>query len=667
MVHISPWRGARSVSVTGPTAAQNGSFGPCATTGIRHHHFVDVATVRDRLGHLRKTESRRIGVPDSQGATIVQALVANGERCPDVPAMRHRSAALSRQGEWDIVSWGEYLRAVEQIAAGLAKLGVQRGERVAILSANCVEWHLADLGGLANGSVTVPIYPTSSSSQIAYFLRHARVKVCFVDSHMQLGKVLEVRSELPELERIVLADGARRAGDSVMSLDDLRGLGADQLADPAHTGLDPDRQAGPEDVATIVYTSGTTGPPKGALISHGNIMWTLRSVTPVYDIGEGERLLSFLPLSHIAERMMSDFLPIAVRGETWFARGLATVAEDLRECRPTVFLAVPRVWEKLREGIEDHLRTEPLPVRRAMARYIDLGLKKVAAEEQHRPLPVASLAVHSALNATLGTTVRQQLGLDHARVLVTAAAPTHPDLIRWFHAIDLAVLQIYGQTEGCGPTAATHGDHCRIGTVGSSLPGMDVRIADDGEILLKGGNVCLGYLDDAVATAELIDPDGWMHTGDTGGFDPDGCLRIVGRKKDLIITAAGHNVAPQVIETELCNHPLISEAVVVGDGRKYLAALLTLDPEMLTLWAQRHDKLAEAESLTEDPDLVAEMQAAIDHVNELGSHADGIRKFRVLAHDLTTAAGELTPTLKVKRAAVYEHYREVIDELYAGD
>jgi len=281
-------------------------------------------------------------------------------------------------------------------------------------------------------------------------------------------------------------------------------------------------------------------------------------------------------------------------------------------------------------------------------------------------VPARTLATHRALNATLGATMRQQLGLDRARLLVTAAAPMHPDLIRWFHAIGLPMLQIYGQTEGCGPTTATYGDHMRIGTVGAALPGMTVRIADDDEILLSGGNVCLGYLDDPTATAELIDSDGWMHTGDTGAFDPDGSLRIIGRKKDLIITAGGQNIAPQVIETELCNHPLISEAVVIGDGRRYLTALITLDPEELTHWAEQHNKLAEAEALAEDPDLLAEIQEAVDHVNGLGSHADGIRKFRVLAHDLTLAAGELTPTLKVRRSIVCEHYADVIDELYAG-
>jgi len=402
------------------------------------------------------------------------------------------------------------------------------------------------------------------------------------------------------------------------------------------------------------------------MISHANIMWTLRKVTPVYNIGEGDRLLSFLPLSHIAERMMSDFLPIGVGGETWFARSLATVAEDLPACRPTVFLAVPRVWEKLREGIEGHIRTQASPVRAALEHYISLGLRSVTAEQDGTPLHRSAVAVYRSLDATLGATIRQTLGLDRAKVLVTAAAPTHPDLIRWFHAIGLPLLQIYGQTEGCGPTTATRPDHNRIGTVGTALPGMRVRIADDEEVLLKGGNVCLGYLNDPEATAELIDEEGWMHTGDTGAFDSDGSLRIIGRKKDLIITAAGKNIAPQGIEIDLQNQPLISEAIVVGEGRRYLAALVTLDPEELTRWAQERNKLGDLEALAADPDLLAEIQAAIDEVNAKRSHAESIRKFRVLAHVLTAEDGELTPTMKVKRAVVYDHHREVIEEIYAG-
>ena len=606
-----------------------------------------------------------MGVPAGQGATIVDALIANGHLHPDRPAMRYRT--VEHRDDWEVVTWSQYLIAARQVAGGLAELGVEPGDRIAILAANRIEWHLADAGILANGSVTVPVYPTSSSSQVAYILGHSGVRVCFVDSHSQLGKVLEIRDQLPKLERVVLVDGAQRSGDTfVVNFDDLRANGADRIERDPELIDHRSSEVKPEDLATVVYTSGTTGPPKGAMISHGNIMWTLRNVTPVYGIGKGDRLLSFLPLSHIAERMMSDFMPIAVTGETWFARSLATVAEDLPSCRPTVFLAVPRVWEKLREGIEGHLRHQPMAVRLAVERYVALGLHKVAADQDGVAMAKSAVTLYSALNKTLGATIREQLGLDQTRVLITAAAPIHPDLIRWFHAIGLPLLQLYGQTEGCGPTTANPPDDVRIGTVGSALPGMMVRLAGDGEILLKGDNVCLGYLDDAAATADLIDPDGWMHTGDTGTFDTNGFLRIVGRKKDLIITAAGKNIAPQGIETDLCNHPLISEAIVVGEARKFLAALITLDPEELTHWADRHNKLAEAEALGDDADLLAEIDAVVDEVNAKRSHAEGIRKFRLLAHDLTAAAGELTPTMKVKRAVVYEHYQDEIEDLYAG-
>lgn len=613
------------------------------------------------------TERRSAGVPPEQGATIVDAFIRNGRSHPDRPAIRHCSGERLSPGEWEVITWAEYLLAARQVAGGLAEFGVGPGQRVAILSTNRVEWHLADLGTLLNGSVTVPVYPTSSPAQVAYILGHAKVAVCFVDTHAQLGKVLEVRDELPALERVVLANGARRAGDSfVIGFEDLRGVGADRLVREPDAVNERSHEVQPDDVATIVYTSGTSGPPKGVVISHANIMWSLRCVAPVYDIGEGERFLSFLPLSHIAERMVSDFMPIAVAGETWFARSLTTVAEDLPACRPTVFVAVPRVWEKLREGIEDHVRTQALPVRAAIDRYITLGLRKVAAEQQGTAQSRFSIALHGVLDRTIGATIRQQLGLDRAHVLVTAAAPIHPDLIRWFHAIGLPLIQLYGQTEGCGAGAGNPADHIRIGTVGTALPGISVRTADDGEILLKGGNVCLGYLDDPKATAALVDADGWMHTGDTGAFDADGSLCMLGRKKDLIITAAGQNIAPQDIENDLRNHPLVSEAIVVGEGRKYLAALLTLDPEKLTRWAQLHNKLGELESLAADPDLLTEIQAGIDQINVKRSHPEGIRKFRVLAHDLTAEAGELTPTMKVKRTVVYEHYAEIIDDLYAG-
>ncbi|HET9078237.1 MAG TPA: long-chain fatty acid--CoA ligase [Acidimicrobiales bacterium] len=604
-----------------------------------------------------------LGVPVEQGSTLIEAMASNAARRPDQPAMRARGSG----GNWEITTWSDYQRGAREIAAGLAALGVEPGQRVAVLSGNRPEWHLADLGALTAGCVTVPLYPTSSSEQVAYALAHSRSVVCFVDGHGQLGKVLENRERVPSLQQLVIADGTRRSTDSaVMGLDELRSLGADSLErEPAETG----RRAGAVtagDLATVVYTSGTTGPPKGTMITHGNIMWTLRSVTPALGIGQGERLLSFLPLSHIAERMMSEFLPIAVGGETWFARSLATVAEDLPACRPTAFLAVPRVWEKLREAVEENVGGQPFPIRRVIERYVQLGLEKVDAEQANRPLNWADAGLREVLERTVGSVIRRQIGLDRVRVVASAAAPAHPDLIRWFHAIGLPMIQIYGQTEVCGPTTANRMDDNRIGTVGKPLPGITVKLGPDSEILVKGGNVCLGYLDDPQATQELIDADGWMHSGDTGTLEPDGTLRISGRKKDLIITAAGQNIAPQDIETDLCNDPLISEAVVVGDGRRYLAALIALDPDELSRWARRHRKLEDYEALSVDPDLEARIEAVVNRVNARRSHAEGIRKFRILPHELTAAAGELTPTMKVKRAVVYERYAAVIDDLYAG-
>jgi long-chain acyl-CoA synthetase len=603
-----------------------------------------------------------IRLPGLRGETILEALTLNARDHGDLPAMRRRG-----ESGWDVLTWADYEQRVSLVGAGLAELGVRPGQTVAIVSANCAEWHLADLGAIANGSITVPVYPTSSPSQIAYILGHADSRVCFVDTHEQLGKVLGMRAELPHLEHLVLCGPSRRAGDTVViQFGELLEIGEARLARHPNW-LEESRGAISRDqLATIVYTSGTTGTPKGALITHANIMWTLSHATGPFGINEGERLLSFLPLSHVAERMMSLFLPIAITGETWFARSLATVVEDLPACRPTVFLAVPRVWEKLRDGIEDHIRSLPLAARAAVNRYVALGLRKVEGEQGEAMPSQASRLEYLALDRTLGRTIRERLGLDQAHVLVSSAAPIHPSLVRWFHAIGLPILEVYGQTETCGPATANRPAHARIGTVGSALPGVSARLGDDQEILIKGGNVCAGYFKDEQATKRLLDEDGWMHSGDTGTLDAEGCLRITGRTKDLIITAGGQNVAPQGIETDLCSHHLISQAVVVGDGRRYLAALITLDPENLGRWAQERGKLVELEALANDPDLVDEIQHAVDDVNHRWSHAEGIRKFRILAHDLTVADGELTPTLKVRRTVVCDTYADAIDEIYSG-
>ncbi len=598
------------------------------------------------------------------GDTIVDAFRNTVHRIPTRPALRRRVG-----NRWEALTWADYGRGVGEVTAGLAELGIESGQQVGIFSNNRLEWHLADFGTLANGSVTVPLYQTSSSEQVAYILGHAEARACFVENHELAVRILEVRDQLPKLDRIIVFDDDERLDDPfVVGFEQLRALGA-----AARLQVEPDlfaRRADavvPEQLATLVYTSGTTGRPKGAMIDHANIMWTIRSAASVVHVREGERFLSFLPLSHIAERMISDFLPVTIGGDTWFARSLATVAEDLRDCHPTVFFAVPRVWEKFQEGALAKLGQEHGLKKLVIDRYIGLGRHVVAEHETVQRSPVWEKLLYQALDAVVGAQIRKEFGLDEAHILVTAAAPIHPELIRWFHAMGLPVVELYGQTEVCGPTTCSRPEDNRIGTVGPPIPGVRVKIADDGEILVKGGNVCIGYFRDSDRTAELIDADGWMHSGDVGTLDENGYLNITGRKKDLIITAAGQNITPQEIETDLRYHDLISEAVVIGEGRRYLTALLTLDGDALSAWAQAHDKIANYEALAADPDLVAEIDRAVDEVNHKWSRVENVRKYRILAHEFTIAGGEMTPTLKVKRNVVNEKYADLIEEMYAEE
>jgi long-chain acyl-CoA synthetase len=595
-----------------------------------------------------------------EGDTIVAAFRNTVRRFPGRPALRNRV-----ETGWHTTSYADYEGAVAEVTAGLAELGIDAGHHVGIFSNNRPEWHLADFGILANGCVTVPVYQTSSAPQVAHILGDGEAVLCFVEDHDLAARILEVRDELPKLQRIVVFTSDERLDDPfVLGFAQLRAIGAARLL------REPDlfdRRAGAvtrDALATLVYTSGTTGPPKGAMISHANIMWTLENTVSLLHVRDGERLLSFLPLSHIAERMISDFAAVAVGGETWFARSLSTIAEDLRDCHPTILFAVPRVWEKLQEAVRARLDDTHGLKKLMVERYVDLGERVVGNRDAAVHVPLWEQLPYDALDLAVGSKIRHALGIDQAHLLISAAAPIHPDLLRWFHAIGLPVLELYGQTETCGPTTCNPPEDNRIGTVGPPVPGVQIRIADDGEILVRGGNVCQGYFNDPDASAALIDDDGWMHSGDAGRID-DHYLTVTGRKKDLIITAHGQNIAPQEIETDLRHHDLIAEAVVVGEGRRYLTALLTLDGDALSAWAAEHHKVGDTEAIASDPDLRAELDAFIARVNAGRSHVEGVRKYRIVAHDFTIAAGEMTPTLKVKRNVVNQNYRAVIDSMYA--
>lgn len=570
-------------------------------------------------------------------------------------------------GQWSGLAWAEYGSAVEEIAAGLVGCGTQPGDRVGLLSFNRLEWHLADVGTLSAGGVTVPVYQTSSAEQVEYILGHAGARICFVENLAELAKILERRDALPELVRVVVFDDTDLAQDDfVVSLAQLRAEGREHLrAEPRAVDERADAIS-PDDLATIVYTSGTTGPPKGAMITHANIVATVDAITTVVPISPADRFLSFLPLSHIAERTVSHFGQIVSGGETWFARSLATLDEDLPACRPTIFFAVPRVWQKLRDAVLDRVAEQNVVARELARGYFALGPARVAHEQGRAQMGAPARLLYQVLDRVVGTTIRRGAGLDQARVLVSGAAPVAAELLEWLHGVGLRVGEVYGQTEDCGPTTLNPPDRIRIGTVGPPLPTVLVSIdPDDGEILVRGPNVCRGYFRDEVGTRALINGDGWMHSGDTGHFDEAGYLVVTGRKKDLIITAQGKNIAPQEIETRLQYQPLISQAVVVGEGRPYLTALVTLDADELAVWTRANGKSGDAQSLADDPDLRAAVEHAVEEANADLSRPETIRKWRVLPRDFTVEAGEMTPTLKVKRAVVGERYRDVIEQMYA--
>ena len=595
------------------------------------------------------------------GRTLVDLFFDRAGRWSQRPALRYMDG-----GAWRAISWAEYGDAVREVAAGLVELGIESGDRVGILAANQPRWHMADVGIVAAGAVSVPAYPTGAASQVAHVLGHSGSRACFVGDRDQLAKLLLARPRLPALERIVMLgdppDGLD--DDLLLTFDDLRSLGRQRLRQHPATVDERWRELRPGAVATIVYTSGTTGPPKGTMITHANVSETIRSLTSVISVGPTDRFLSFLPLSHIAERCTSHLGQIISGGETWFARSLATVAEDLRACRPTIFFAVPRVWEKFQQAVQAELARAPRPVHAQADRLLELGLAVVAAGEGTRPpLAWGDRLAYEALDQTLGARIRRQMGLDRGRIYVSAAAPVDPDMLRWFHALGIAIAEVYGQTEDCGPTTMNRPGRIRIGTVGEALPGVDVRIAADGEVLVRGPNVCAGYWHDPEATAALLE-DGWMHSGDLGTLE-GGYLRIVGRKKDLIVTSSGKNIAPQDMETRLRAEPLISQAVVVGDGRKYLTALLTLEREAVEAAIGGQDGHVATEVLATHPLVDREIAAAVERLNAERAPAERIKAWRILPRELTVAGGELTPTLKVKRAVVIERFNDLVEEMYA--
>lgn len=588
------------------------------------------------------------------GATIIETFNARAAELGDAPALRTKVA----KGDWSVRTWADYAREVRSLACWLADAGVGPGVGVAVLSGNRAEYHVTDLAAIATGAVAVPIYHSNSPEQVRYVLEHSDASVVFVENAAQAAKVAKIRDELPKLETVItFTDGE---ADHTYAEVVERGAEID-AADPS--GYEElCKRARPEDAACYIYTSGTTGPPKGAIISHANVVWTGDSLGKVVPMSS-PRFISFLPLAHIAERMVSHYGQIFFSGETWFGGGIDTLRDDLADVRPTLFFAVPRVFEKFEAAIRDRFAGLEGIQGKLARRALEAGTRVVQAQLDGVSPPLMDRILHPVLDKVVSAKMRHQVGLDEATAIISGAAPITTETLVFFHALGLPIAEVYGQTEDCGPTTLNPPDRVRIGTVGPPIPGDEIKIADDGEILVRGGNVFVGYFKNPEATAETL-VDGWLYTGDLGEFDSEGYLRIVGRKKDLIITAGGKNVSPQNLESALKAHPLVSQAVVIGDRRKFLSALLTLDAEAVAAWAEREGLDPDPAKLAEDPKLLAVLQSLVDEVNETVSKTEGIKKFHVLPQDFTQEAGEVTPTLKVRRHRVEENYADAIEAMY---
>ncbi len=574
-------------------------------------------------------------------------------------------------GLWRSWSWRETEQAVREVAMGLAAIGFEPRERASILSNTVVEWVLADLGVLCAAGVSNGIYPTDSAPQVRYLCADSSTVVVFVEDDEQLDKVLEVRDELPLLRRIVVfdMDGLRHFDDPmVMSLQALRAAGA--AFDAAHPGEFERRcaHAQPDDLAILIYTSGTTGQPKGAMHSHRALVYTVRGFNLIISQHEDDERMAFLPLCHVAERLGGEYFSIYSGAKLNFVENPDTVPENVREIAPTVFLAVPRVWEKFYSavsiGVSEAARVQRLAYRWA----IGVGQRVADRVLAGQPVPLALKAAFHAARFVALNNVRRMIGIHRARYLVTGAAPISPDLVRWYLALGVPMLEVWGQTESCGASTGMPPRQIKPGSIGTAAPYNEVRIdPETKELLIRGPNVFMGYLNQPEKTAETIDADGWLHTGDVGSVDDEGFFRITDRMKDIIITAGGKNVTPSEIENELKFSPYITDAVVIGDRRPYLSALIMIDQENVEKYAQDNDvPFSNYASLTRAPEVLALIQREVDKVNRKFARVEQLKAFRLIETQLSAEDEELTPTMKLKRRFVEKKYAPMIESMYKG-
>jgi long-chain acyl-CoA synthetase len=566
----------------------------------------------------------------TRGQTVPSRFLETVRARPDAVALR------AEDGDgWAETTFAQYAEDACRVAAGLQQLGIGRGDRVVLMMRNRPEFFVADMGALLVGATPISIYNSSAPEQVQYLAGHCEAKAAILEDVGFLERFLKVRSELPDLEHVVLLEDPEglapddvRAWDALLALDPVDIEAASKVAQPS-------------DLATVIYTSGTTGPPKGVMLDHANVCWTAESLrlTLAHVAAKGRRLVSYLPMAHIAERMTSYYQQALLGYEVTTCPEAGKVAAYFPQVRPEIIFAVPRIWEKVYAGIQAVVAADP---------------KQKDAFEH---------ALATGDDAVLRP-VRELLGLDQTISAITGAAPIPVEILEFFRALGVPLAEIYGMSESSGPMTFDAVE-VRIGTVGRAIPGCEVKLADDGEVICRGGNVFRGYLNDPVKTAEALDADGWLHSGDIGEIDDDGYLKIVDRKKELIITAGGKNISPANLEAALKAFALIGQACVIGDGRPFVSALLVLDPEVAQSWAKQHGlDGATLPELAEHPDMRAEIEQAVAEANKRFSNVEQVKKFVLLGEEWLPDSEELTPTMKLKRRGIHTKYADVIEDLY---
>jgi long-chain acyl-CoA synthetase len=569
---------------------------------------------------------------------------------------------VKSDGAWKPISWADHLAEVRRAARALVALGLQPGQAVGILGFNRPEWVVFDLAGMLAGGAAAGIYVTSSPEDVEYVLGHCAAGTVLVENEEQWEKVRQVRTHLPGLRHVVLMRGSKVDDPMVLDWDSFLARGDSGSVTDAEIDARLAALLG-DQMATLIYTSGTMGPPKGVMLSHHNLAWTAEKALGVGRLSSSDSTLSYLPLSHVAEQIFSLHAPIWGGYPVYFAEAVTKVADNLKEIQPTIVFGVPRVWERFHEAVRAKLGTEKGLKAKILAWAQGVGRRVVDLRNRGQE-PGGALALQYRLaDRLVFSKVKPLLGLANARLCFCGGAPVSKEIPEFFAGLDVTIYEVYGQSEDCGPTAFNRPGANKFGTVGPPWPGVEVRIADDGEVLVKGPNVFLGYLNDPQATAEALE-GGWLHSGDLGQLDEGGYLTLIGRKKEILITSGGKNVAPANIEMALKQMELIADAVVIGDRRRYIAALLTLEPQAAGRFAERH-KL-NGQTLHDHPLVIAEIERWInEHLNPRLARVEHVRRFRILPRNLTIEDGELTPTLKVKRRVVYERFAAEIEALYA--